>query len=328
MSKKTVVEFVDFLKPRLNRRSVAFLLCILLSALFWLLTSLSKEYVDEVIIPVEYENLPENLLIVNEPIAAVTAEVQGFGFDLLWHSLRLDKVQITVPANPSSLPSVKRGGEEIHFLLTQERTGKMSIGDDQLVVLKIYPDTLFIKFKPLFIKTVPVKLDADLSFAKQFGLISSPVVDPDTITVSGLQSEVEQIEFVATEHQSWTDLRESLTVEVPLNQIRNSRLVRYSHDQVQVAVNVTEFTEGSVSIPVNINAHNPESVKVYPSEVEVKYQVPLADYDKITPEMFRASVQVEENRNDQLLVVQLDETPVQVRQTRVNPPHVEYILQR
>lgn len=308
---------------------MAFFLCLILSGLFWLLTSLSKEYVDEVVIPVSYENLPENLLIVNQPVDVVTAEVKGFGFDLLWHWLNFDKVHINVPANPTVLPSVKRGGEEIHYQLTREKTGKVSsIGDDQLEVLRIYPDTLFLKFKPLYMKVVPVRLDADISFEKQYGFDGEPIVEPDSITISGLRDNVQAVDFVSTTKQTWMDLDESLTAEVPLVNDHDAQLVSYSQEQVQVAVNVAQFTEGSVSVPIHVIANNGSAVKVFPSEVEVKYQLPLADYDKVTAEMFRASVTYNPDNEDQHLTVLLEESPVQVRKTRLIPAQVEYIIQK
>lgn len=329
MSNTTATKFIEFLKPRLNRRSVAFFLSLILSTLFWLLTSLSKDYVDEFNIPVVYENLPENLIIVNQPVDVVTAEVKGFGFDLLWHWLKFDKVQINVPANPTSLASTKRGGEEVHFLLTQEKTGKVSsIGDEQLEVLRIYPDTLFLKFRPLYQKKLPVKLNAEITFSKQFGFEEEPILEPDSIVVSGLKADVQAIEFVTTSKQTWTELEQSITAEVTLLNDHDPQLVRYGQEKVQVAVNVAQFTEGSVTIPIRVIGYNSSSVKVYPSEVEVKYQLPLADYDQVTAEMFRASVMLNTNTAGQLLSVTLDEAPVQVRQTRIIPSQVEYIVQK
>ena len=150
MSRKTKANILSYSKPRLSRRSVVFVLCLLLSALFWLLTSLSKTYVDELFIPVKYINLPEGLLIEKQPTETVKAEVKGFGFDLLWHWLKFEKAEIIVNANPSSLASFKKAGEDVHFLLTETKAGKLgTLEDDQLDILKIYPDTLFLKFQPV-----------------------------------------------------------------------------------------------------------------------------------------------------------------------------------
>ncbi len=324
-----MTSIIEFLKPRLNRRSVAFLLCLLLSGLFWLLSSLSKEYVDEVSIPVVYENLPENLIVINEPTSTVTAEVKGFGFDLLWHWLSFEKIQITVSANPASLRSFRNQGEKVHYLLTQNKTGKVSsLDDEQLEVLKISPDTLFLEFKPLFSKIIPVRLDAEISYLKQFGPEGDPIIEPSTIEVSGLKEMVDTMYYLKTEKQQWANMDESLTAEVPLVKPDNQRLIRYSQPTVQVAVNVVEFTEGSVLVPIQVEGQHATEVKVYPSEVEVKYQVPLSDYELITKEMFRAYVKLDQNSDQQLLVVELDEAPVQVRQTRIHPSRVEYIVQK
>ena len=65
------------------------------------------------------------------------------------------------------------------------------------------------------------------------------------------------------------------------------RLVRYSTEKVLVALNVVEFTEGTVTVPITVVSGS-RSVKVFPSEVEVKYQVPLSDYEDVKPEMFEA----------------------------------------
>lgn len=330
MSNSAATTILEFLKPRLNRRSVAFFLCLVLSGLFWLLTSLSKEYVDEVRIPVTYEDMPENLLLVNDPTVEVTAEVKGFGFDLLWHMLDLEKVRIPVLANPASLPSVKKGGSEVHYVLTAEKTGRMSeIGDDQLEILKISPDTLFLAFKPLYTKSVPVKLSAEISFVKQFGMTDEPTIEPALVELSGLREAIDTIHFVITERQTWTNLDESITAEVPLVSMADSKLVQFSHSSVQVAVNVVEYTEGVVNVPLTVEVENAATVKVYPSEVELRYQVPLSDYDRVAADQFEAVVRLNADAKGQrLLAVEVVNAPSSVRQVRVNPAQVEYIVQK
>ncbi|HAP68520.1 MAG TPA: hypothetical protein DCR04_02130, partial [Flavobacteriales bacterium] len=98
---------------------------------------------------------------------------------------------------------------------------------------------------------------------------------------------------------------------------------------IEVQVNLVEFTEGSVSVPLQIIADKPESVKVFPNEVEIKYQVPLADYDKVKSEQFRVSVVLNENSLKQSsLVVNIDRKPEEVTQVRVRPTQVEFIVQK
>ena len=330
MSNTVATSTRDYLLSKLNRKSVAFSLCLLLSGLFWLLTSLSEEYVSEIPIPVVYNQLPEDVLIANELIPTVTAEVQGLGFDLMWYWLRFEHLEMPVNANPTELPSLNKQGVSLHYMLTGDKGSQLAaMKDNQLTVLSIQPDTLFLKFIPKFIKQVPVRLSADISFQKQFGMVSDPLLIPDSVLVIGAKEDVDTIAFITTEPQSWTDLNESLTNEVHLQKFTNLPFVTISHENIEVQVNLVEFTEGSVSVPLQIIADKPESVKVFPNEVEIKYQVPLADYDKVKSEQFRVSVVLNENSLKQSsLVVHIDRKPEEVTQVRVRPTQVEFIVQK
>ena len=330
MSNTVATSTRDYLLSKLNRKSVAFSLCLLLSGLFWLLTSLSEEYVSEIPIPVVYNQLPEDVLIANELIPTVTAEVQCLGFDLMWYWLRFEHLEMPVNANPTELPSLNKQGVSLHYMLTGDKGSQLAaMKDNQLTVLSIQPDTLFLKFIPKFIKQVPVRLSADISFQKQFGMVSDPLLIPDSVLVIGAKEDVDTIAFITTEPQSWTDLNESLTNEVHLQKFTNLPFVTISHENIEVQVNLVEFTEGSVSVPLQIIADKPESVKVFPNEVEIKYQVPLADYDKVKSEQFRVSVVLNENSLKQSsLVVHIDRKPEEVTQVRVRPTQVEFIDQK
>ena len=330
MSNPVATRIIEFIKPKLNRRSVAFLLCLLLSGLFWLLMSLSKEYVDEIGIPVLYTDLPEDVLIASELTEVVNAEVKSFGFDLMWYWSGLEKPLIKVSANPAKLPSIDRKGEEFHYMLTNDKNSFLSnLKDNQLEILSISPDTLFLKFKQKYTKYVPIKLNAEISFLKQYGMVTAPILVPDSILVIGSKEQIDTIAFVRTELQSWTDLNESLTSQASLTRHSDLPFVQFSHTEIQVELNVVEFTEGSVTIPLRVQAEKPETVKVFPNEVELKYQVPLISYDDVAANQFQASVILNKRsiKSTSLSVI-IDRQPESVRQVRVSPPQVEYIIQK
>jgi stringent starvation protein B len=330
MSKTVATSTRAYLLSKFNRRSVAFLLCLLLSGLFWLLMSLSEEYVNEISIPVVYNVPPEDVLVASELTSSVTAEVKGLGFDLMWYWLKFEQLEIPVATNPTELPSLNKNGVPIHYILTADKGVELAkMEDNQLTVLSVEPDTLFLKFVPKFIKQVPIQLNAEISFQKQFGMVSEPILIPDSILVIGAKEDVDTITFVVTEIQYWNDLNESLTNEVRLQKFTNLPFVTVSQENIDVEVNVVEFTEGSVTVPIQIVADNPESVKVFPHEVEIKYQVPLADYDKIRAEQFQVSVVLSENSLGQSsLLVNIDGKPQEVTQVRVSPAQVEFIVQK
>ncbi len=115
MPEASSTEFIQQLKKRLNRKTVVFLACLFLSCLFWLLTSLSKNYIEVIQIPITYENLPEDMLVVNELRDHLDAEVKIYGFDLLWYWFRLDKNALPIDASPSRLRKINREGKGFTF---------------------------------------------------------------------------------------------------------------------------------------------------------------------------------------------------------------------
>ncbi|MBI1286735.1 MAG: hypothetical protein GC178_04075 [Flavobacteriales bacterium] len=330
MSNSIAARIWEAIEPRLNRRSVAFMLCLLLSALFWLLTSLSKEYVDEVQIPIHYNGIPEDVLVVNEPTQFVTAEVKGFGFDLLWNWLKIESLDLSIDASPSDLPTITRQGAELHYFLTNSKDGKtIDAGDDQVQIISVRPDTVFLQFKPKYLKQVPVKLDATFSFQKQYGIVSEPVLVPDSVLVIGPREMVDTINAVYTEPQTFSGLDESVTTEAKLRKFGDNENLSLSHSAVQVEVNVVEFTEGTVTVPLNVITDMKASVQVFPQEVELRYLVPLPDFDKVEPSQFQASVVLDnETKDNSRLVVYVEEQPINVRQVRADPPQVEFIIQK
>lgn len=329
MAGSVLTRFIDFIEPRLNRRSVAFLLCLLLSALFWLLTSLSKEYVDQIKIPVEYVGLPDELLMANDPAQTVTAEVRGIGFELLWNWAKTGDVKLTIQADPATLPSVMKDNEEFHYVLTNGKNELINTTEDQLEVLSIEPDTVFIRFRPKHLKSVPVKLDGRFSFAKQYDMMNEPSIVPDSVIIIGPKEVVDTIKFVQTEPLTLTDLQESITTEVNLIPFDSNSNIRSSHKAVTVEVNVVEFTEATVTVPITIRKDEKLSVQVFPQEVEIKYLVPLPEFDKVDASQFQASVELtKEVMGNSHLIVSIDRQPDMVKQVRVIPPQVEFIIQR
>lgn len=330
MSNTVATKVIDFIEPRLNRRSVAFLLCLLLAGLFWLLTSLSNTYVDEVSVPLVYNGIPDDMLVVNEQVNVVNAEVKGLGFDLMWYWLQFEKFEIPVDAIPSLLPSIKKNGSTYHYILTEDKASRLgNLNENQLEILEISPDTLFLKFVAKHLKQVPVKLNAEISFQKQFGMVSEPILIPDSVLLIGAKEEIDTISFVKTARQTWNELNESLTAEVLLQPFKHFPFIEMSQTNVQVELNVVEFTEGSVLVPLTVVADKPEAVKVFPHEVEIKYQVSLKDYDKVTPSQFEATVVLDnQSLTRSSLTVNVVRQPKEATQLRINPAAVEFIIQK
>jgi hypothetical protein len=318
-------------RPRINRRTVVFLACLVLSGLFWVLTSLSKEYTEVIHVPVVYTGIPDDKLVVNPLQKNLDAEVRGFGFDLIWYWLRFEELQIEVSAAPDQLRKFKRNGKLWHYCLMRERQGQIAANfNEQFQLLSVKPDTLFFRFRDRSAKRVPVKLNAQMTFEKQYGMVGMARLEPDSVTVFGLKEWLDTLDHVLTEPEKWTGLKESITTELRLQVPYNSHLMSLSDTMTVVELNVAEFTEGRVTIPVMIMGDRADRIKLFPQQVEVIYQVPLSEFDKVLADQFSASVKVSGSEPKELtrLSVELNTHPSTVRQLRVEPPQVEFIIQK
>lgn len=330
MSSSKAASIFEFFNERFNKRTLAFLACIVLSALFWLLTSLSKEYVDQIDIPIVYSGLPDDLVIVNELVPKATAEVKGFGFDLIWHLFKFEEFSLDVTIDPKKMRRIRKNGVELRYLLTGNGNGGLtSVYNERFNILRVTPDTLFFEFRPKHSKLVPVVLDAEITFAKQFGTTTKAQLEPDSIVISGPKEMIDSINFIRTEPQQWNNLNESFSVEVKLQKAEALSIINYNHPVVLVDLNVVEFTEGSVVVPLNIKARDVRAIQVFPQSVEIKYLVALDQYDQVKVSQFKASVTVDDQSiKNSRLAVSLDEFPEMVSQVRVLPSQVEFIIQK
>jgi len=315
--------------PRVNRRTIVFIACIGLSGLFWMLTALSKDFVEVIEIPISYKNVPEDMVVVNDLATHLDAEVKIYGFDLLWYWLRFEKIEVPINADPNNLRRVKRDGERVHIFLTEaQKNNVVADFDEQFQMLQLSPDTLFFKYRPLYRKLIPIKLDAKIEFGKQYGMIENPELTPDSVWVSGLKELIDTVKFVHTVMEEWTGLDESITTTLKLKPTEN-RLMKLSVDEVELELNVVEFTEGKLAVPVEVHGVKNEKIKLYPNSVEITYMVPLTQYDAIQAGQFKVQVDLSGTKWKDLsrLSVSVADYPEGIKQIRVHPPQVEFIIQ-
>ena len=104
----------------------------------------------------------------------------------------------------------------------------------------------------------------------------------------------------------------------------------FSDDEVEVAVSIEKFTEGTQKLKLNvINVPDTLVLRTFPNELSVLYFVALNDYDKVLPQLFEAvvdynDIKVQENK----LTVKLLNSPEYVNSIRINPERVEYIIEK
>lgn len=324
--------FRQFAFPRDQRsrnQLYVFLVCIGLSIFIWTLIKLSEENISEISYPVKLVNLPEGKVLVKGDNQRLTLSFEEKASDIFF--LRYIKKKQPVTISLANIPLKKAGSKYTGVIFPSHLIDY--IGKQQELpynIISLSPDTLRFVFEDRISKKVPVIRDVTVSLSQQRMLYDSVRIIPDSITISGPVSSVRALSDVRMEPVVLDELTDSVTVSAKVLISAEYPMVTADPGEVEIMVPVEEFTEARSQVRVKTFSKNFRKIKTFPETVELSYWVALADYNKVNPSMFTAIADIDsaiENGHDRAQVI-LQETPGQVRNLRISPEKVEYIIIR
>ena len=219
------------------KRWVQFLLCVLLSAGFWLVLNLSQNYVAIVSMPVIAGSNIEGRAAVSTSEATVTAQVGASGFQHLFLARQHKRpVQVTFSA-----ADFRHDNGEWYSIANANlyRYADQLFGDGVSVESFISEDPSF-SFPEETYKKVPVLPVLSLSFEPQYMAQTPMSLQPDSVLLYGEPSRLDNIDYVQTKPMELRDLRSSVHGKVRLESPSGIRL---SHDEAIYSMEVTRYVE-------------------------------------------------------------------------------------
>jgi hypothetical protein len=321
----------QFLKTRnlkADRRFVIFLFFVVLSTIFWFLNRLDEDYETEIVLPIRYSDFPADKILVNELPDQFKLRVKAHGFKLLEYKISNKFLPFPINVNKLTLRFDSRSNDDQLYALTRNLHVDIKRWlDSELEIIVISPDSLYFNFADRRFKKVPVKSKMNIVPATQFMLRGNILFSPDSITISGADPIVDTINQVYTKTKDLLELKENYNHEVKLEKIGN---IDFSDKEVDVALNIEKFTEGSQQIKLNIiNVPDSLILRTFPNEISVSYFVALSDYDKVLPQLFQAVIDYNEiEHQESKLSVKILNSPEYINTIRFNPEKVEYIIEK
>ena len=313
------------LKNRTTKKQHVLILFLLISALFWLLTKLSKEYETKVIYNVVYSNLPSSKLFQNTPKNQLELYIRGTGFKLLEEQMRTSKLKI-------NLRNVVSNGGYQYYLVSKSKTLQIQNQLGKSIQLKGFvKDTLFFELGFNKHKKIPVIPNLDFRFKSGYNLSNKVYLVPDSIQVNGPEIQVDKISSISTGLLRLEDIVEDVHHEIPLLKPEGLDKLNFNVDVIQVVAEVEKFTEDSFEVPFVIEGL-PKGTKIttYPKNVKIVFQVGLSNYKKISANDFKIVCSYEKAENDDkhYLLPRLVEKPNLVSATKLVPNRIEYLIQK
>lgn len=305
-----------------NKKLLLFIACLLVSFSFWLLIVLAKTYTDTISLPIVYLNKPEDKILTNTPPTSINMVIQSTGWELLSYIFNFNIQPVKI-----NLWSGKKHFTKISTKSTlQELNSQLS---ENVKIIIIQPDTLYFNFENKFSKSVPVKVNTELTFKNQFGLSGNIILSQNNVILEGPASKLEKISYWETELIKLNSLADSAKVTAKLLASIDVQ-ISVNLNEIKVTIPVEQFTESSLIIPITIiNSSGNNNLKIFPNKTEIKFKLALSKYDKISKEMFQAVIKFD---NTSLVVekipIEILKTPDWVKDVEMHPSKVDYIIQK
>jgi len=312
-----------------NRKFTAILVCVVAAIAFWFLIALSKDYSARLVMPVIYQNFPGQKVVMNELPASLSLTVKTSGFSILSFDFGKERQQLIVDvASLLSTQSAERLNGVV-AVSTNELTAEIirQLGEN-VSITTIAPDSLVFSFGSRVTKKVPVKVDAALSFERQFDSLGIYSVMPNEVEIAGPESVITGITYVETEPAVYANAKADIKLKLKL---KLPAYVESTISEVLFFVPVEKFTEGSMEVPVlAANVRSDYELKSFPDKVKVRFLVPVSKYSLVKPDKFNVMVDASEASaaNGNRLRVHVLSQPGYVRFVTSEPERVEFILRK
>ncbi len=307
-----------------NRKLHVFLLFLILAFGFWMLIKLSRTYTSSVNVNLSYTDLPKNKMLQSEPQSLVKVTLRAVGFTLLKHKFSQKKVEV-------SLKNSKNKRRSQYYLLSSNVLSSVNNSFSKSEVIAIEPDTLFFELGRSISKKVKVEPDVTIQYKSGYHLSGDLEVDPTYITISGPQSLVDSVIYVATKNLKISDVYDTIHKEIEIISNLKTDKLTYSHDKVLIKGKVEKFTERTIEASLKVkNVPNSYIIKTFPDKVKVVFQVGLSDFNRIDENDFEVvcDYAIIESDGIDYLIPKVIGKPSFVSGIKVIPNKVEFLLEK
>lgn len=261
----TPVQDQDTRAKRRERIAVFFIAYIMAMSL-WFIVNLNGEYRITLNIPVEAGAVPPNMALVDGLPEFLQVEVSGDGWKL-----------VNLYSNPPEIPIDVIEGEVNLFDQVRQR---FTVEQD-VSVIKVQPLLINIGLEPRISKKIPIELFTNIEFEERYGLVSEPFFEPDSITITGAESHIEEIEkWVILDTLSLSNVREDISQVIEISS--EDPLISYDVREISYQADVSEYTEGEVNVYIRTRDIPRGSIINYnPSTVTIRFDVPIEQYTEV-----------------------------------------------
>ncbi len=302
-----------------SKDAMMFLLFVGMVTLVWWGQTMSSEREMRVKLPINYTNIPPEV-VFDQPLPTY--------------------VIVTLQDKGKMLRRIQHNSPTVQMDLTNqfaENTGMLHIPADWIrqQLASVLPETSKIQYVQLDLNTiqyqlqtskpVPVQLSAYWTLAQQHQLEKMPMLEPDTIYIYGTKEQIAHIESIKTDSVVLLDLAKNTQKTLGL---RIPDGMRSSAQSVAISWQIEPFTEKTFTLPITVkNLPTNEVIHLFPKELTATVRVGISHFSDIQASDFQAICWYPQ-ANENTLPVEIVYTTPYATNVRSNIREVEYIIER
>lgn len=303
-----------------GREFLLFLFFFFVSCSLWLMLTLNKYYETEITIPLRVRKIPEDMLAVTMESDRITFKIKDRGTVLFNY-----KMQTFLPITAEYNDFQKQSGRLTlpTSALKKQMTAQLATSSE---IISTSPDSI-IYYTQESTRKYPVKIDGKITSAIQYE-IGDIKIEPDSVWVFGPSSATDTIDYISTEYIEKEELRDSLSFIAKLRDING---VKFSTDKAEISIPITPYTEKTFETEITgIGFPSSYKLKSFPSKAKITFNVNILKIDSIKPTDFKVGIlygDIHTNKSDRVRLTLLKH-PEAVRNLRITPTEVEYLIER
>lgn len=305
-----------------NRKKLGvFAIFLLFSSLMWFLTKLSKSHTFKVGFNVNYKNIPEDKLLLNEPLKNIEVIVTASGFKIFNYNFFKKNLNIDL----SRYDDPGKG----FYILEGDLEDEMRSQYNDLTLKRVLADTIHISYginKEKFVKIIP-KLN--LSYESDYELYDEIKITPDSMWILGPENIVDSISTINTVEYIGENVSENINTTVQIEEPEQSESITFQIKEVDLTVMVEKFSEKMIEVPIVVNkVPDSLSVRTFPLTTNILVKTALKDLKNITENDFIVVCDFEAGLEGNKLKLRIDQSPDIKGEVKLQLEEVEFLVKK
>ena len=312
----------EFFFSKANKEQFLFIFFLVLSGIFWLITTLNETYEKEFTIPVSIANIPKNAVLTSADTDTIKVTIRDKGFALFSYQFG----DVLKKIRPSFRTYSRHNGmgvvpaSDLKKLIAQQLSSTS-------VITAVKPEKLEFYYNYGNKKRVPLRWSGRV-IPEELYYISRVDYSPDSVTIYASDEKLDSISMIYTEPLNYANFRDTLVAHCEVAKIKGVKIVP---DQVKVTFVTDLLTEERIEgIPIQcLNMPEGKVLRTFPAKVAVKFVTGASIYRTLRPEDFTVYADYEEIRKHptEKCRIFIKDVPRGISRARLEVNMVDYLIE-